>query len=53
VCHSDLHFMQGHFRTRLPAVLGHEAARIGLNEVNAAFGRMRAGEVTRSVITFG
>jgi S-(hydroxymethyl)glutathione dehydrogenase / alcohol dehydrogenase len=28
VCHSDLHFMQGHFRTRLPAVLGHEAAGV-------------------------
>jgi S-(hydroxymethyl)glutathione dehydrogenase/alcohol dehydrogenase len=29
------------------------SARIGLDEVNAAFDRMRAGEVTRSVITFG
>jgi S-(hydroxymethyl)glutathione dehydrogenase/alcohol dehydrogenase len=28
VCHSDLHFVQGHFRTRLPTVIGHEAAGV-------------------------
>ncbi len=26
VCHSDLHYMQGKYRTRLPTVVGHEAA---------------------------
>ena len=26
LCHSDLHFMEGHWQTRLPAVMGHEAA---------------------------
>ena len=25
LCHSDLHFMEGLFRTRLPAVMGHES----------------------------
>ncbi len=28
LCHSDLHFMEGHWQTRLPAVMGHEAAGI-------------------------
>jgi S-(hydroxymethyl)glutathione dehydrogenase/alcohol dehydrogenase len=28
LCHSDLHFMEGTFRTKLPAVLGHESAGI-------------------------
>ena len=28
LCHSDLHFMEGIFRSRLPAVLGHESAGI-------------------------
>lgn len=28
VCHSDLHFIEGTYRTRLPAVMGHEAAGI-------------------------
>lgn len=26
VCHSDLHYLQGKYRTRLPTVVGHEAA---------------------------
>tara|TARA_B100001123_G_scaffold134048_1_gene155500 strand:+ start:1551 stop:2642 length:1092 start_codon:yes stop_codon:yes gene_type:complete len=26
LCHSDLHFMEGNWQTRLPAVMGHEAA---------------------------
>ena len=26
VCHSDLHFVEGKYRTRTPIVLGHEAA---------------------------
>ena len=30
LCHSDLHFMQGKFRTPLPAVLGHESAGVVL-----------------------
>lgn len=37
VCHSDLHFMQGKYRTRTPTVVGHEAAGVVLEvgrEVN-------------------
>jgi S-(hydroxymethyl)glutathione dehydrogenase/alcohol dehydrogenase len=28
LCHSDLHFMEGTFRSRLPAVMGHESAGV-------------------------
>ena len=28
LCHSDLHFMEGLFRTKLPSVMGHESAGI-------------------------
>jgi len=28
LCHSDLHFMEGLFRTRVPSVMGHESAGI-------------------------
>ncbi|RST31123.1 Zn-dependent alcohol dehydrogenase [Sphingomonas ginkgonis] len=28
VCHSDLHFREGHYPTRLPTILGHESAGI-------------------------
>lgn len=28
LCHSDLHFMEGLFRTKLPIVMGHESAGI-------------------------
>jgi S-(hydroxymethyl)glutathione dehydrogenase / alcohol dehydrogenase len=28
LCHSDLHFMEGIFRLRVPAVLGHESAGV-------------------------
>ena len=28
LCHSDLHFMEGTFRTKVPAVAGHESAGI-------------------------
>ena len=28
LCHSDLHFMEGIFRSKLPTVLGHESAGI-------------------------
>ena len=28
VCHSDLHFMEGKYRTRLPAAMGHESAGV-------------------------
>jgi S-(hydroxymethyl)glutathione dehydrogenase/alcohol dehydrogenase len=28
LCHSDLHFMEGTFRSRLPIVMGHESAGI-------------------------
>ena len=29
VCHSDLHFIEGSYKTALPTVLGHEAAGVG------------------------
>ena len=28
LCHSDLHFMEGLFRSKLPSVMGHESAGI-------------------------
>jgi S-(hydroxymethyl)glutathione dehydrogenase/alcohol dehydrogenase len=28
LCHSDLHFMEGTFRSKLPALLGHESAGV-------------------------
>ena len=28
LCHSDLHFMEGLFRLKVPAVLGHESAGV-------------------------
>jgi S-(hydroxymethyl)glutathione dehydrogenase/alcohol dehydrogenase len=28
VCHSDLHFVEGAYRTRLPAAMGHESAGV-------------------------
>jgi S-(hydroxymethyl)glutathione dehydrogenase / alcohol dehydrogenase len=28
LCHTDLHFMDGHLRTAMPAVLGHEVAGV-------------------------
>jgi S-(hydroxymethyl)glutathione dehydrogenase/alcohol dehydrogenase len=28
LCHSDLHFMEGTFRTKVPSVLGHESAGV-------------------------
>lgn len=28
VCHSDLHYMEGKYRTRIPTVVGHEAAGV-------------------------
>lgn len=28
LCHSDLHFMEGHWETKLPAVMGHESSGI-------------------------
>lgn len=30
VCHSDLHYMQGKYKTRMPTVVGHEAAGVVL-----------------------
>jgi S-(hydroxymethyl)glutathione dehydrogenase/alcohol dehydrogenase len=43
VCHSDLHFMQGHFRTRLPTVLGHEAAGV-VTETGADVSYVKPGD---------
>jgi S-(hydroxymethyl)glutathione dehydrogenase/alcohol dehydrogenase len=37
LCHSDLHFVEGTQPTKLPAVLGHEAAGI-VEEVGARSG---------------
>jgi S-(hydroxymethyl)glutathione dehydrogenase / alcohol dehydrogenase len=43
VCHSDLHYMQGKYRTRLPTVVGHEAAGVVL-EVGRDVSYVKAGD---------
>jgi S-(hydroxymethyl)glutathione dehydrogenase/alcohol dehydrogenase len=43
LCHSDLHFMQGKFRTPLPAVLGHESAGV-VSEVGAGVTYVKPGD---------
>lgn len=43
VCHSDLHFVQGHFRTRLPTVIGHEAAGV-VTEVGSDVSYVKPGD---------
>jgi S-(hydroxymethyl)glutathione dehydrogenase / alcohol dehydrogenase len=43
LCHSDLHFMEGTFRTKLPAVLGHESAGI-VEAVGADVTYCKAGD---------
>ena len=43
VCHSDLHYMQGKYRTRLPTVVGHEAAGVVL-EVGSEVSYVKAGD---------
>ena len=43
LCHSDLHFMQGKFRTPLPAVLGHESAGV-VREVGEGVGYVKPGD---------
>jgi S-(hydroxymethyl)glutathione dehydrogenase/alcohol dehydrogenase len=43
LCHSDLHFMTGHFPLRLPAVLGHEAAGI-VTEVGSDVSYVKPGD---------
>src|SRR4051794_7085973 len=43
LCHSDLHFMQGKFRTSLPAVLGHESAGV-VSEVGEGVTYVKPGD---------
>ena len=46
-CHSDLHFMEGHYQYPLPAVLGHESAGV----VEAVGSEVRSVKVGDHVIT--
>jgi S-(hydroxymethyl)glutathione dehydrogenase/alcohol dehydrogenase len=43
VCHSDLHYIAGNFRTRLPTVVGHEAAGI-VTEVGSDVSYVKPGD---------
>jgi len=43
VCHSDLHYIAGHFRTRLPTVVGHEAAGV-VTEVGSDVSYVKPGD---------
>jgi S-(hydroxymethyl)glutathione dehydrogenase/alcohol dehydrogenase len=43
LCHSDLHFMEGIFRSRLPAVLGHESAGV-VEAVSDDVGYVKPGD---------
>jgi S-(hydroxymethyl)glutathione dehydrogenase/alcohol dehydrogenase len=43
VCHSDLHYMQGKYKTRTPTVVGHEAAGVVL-EVGSEVSYVQPGD---------
>jgi S-(hydroxymethyl)glutathione dehydrogenase/alcohol dehydrogenase len=43
ICHSDIHFIEGAWRGRLPAVYGHEAAGI-VESVGAGVDAVRTGD---------
>jgi S-(hydroxymethyl)glutathione dehydrogenase/alcohol dehydrogenase len=43
VCHSDLHFVEGHYPHPLPAVLGHESAGV-VEQVGAEVRTVRPGD---------
>ncbi|MDN5804378.1 MAG: Zn-dependent alcohol dehydrogenase [Microlunatus sp.] len=43
VCHSDLHYIQGKYKTRTPTVVGHEAAGIVL-EVGSEVAYVKPGD---------
>ena len=43
VGHSDLHYMQGKYRTRMPTVVGHEAAGVVL-EVGSDVSYVKPGD---------
>ncbi len=43
LCHSDLHYMEGIFRSKLPAVLGHESAGV-VEEVGANVSYCKPGD---------
>lgn len=43
LCHSDLHFMEGRFRTPLPSVLGHESAGV-VERVGPGVAYVRPGD---------
>ena len=43
VCHSDLHFVQGHYKAPLPMVLGHESAGV-VEQVGSDVGYVKPGD---------
>jgi S-(hydroxymethyl)glutathione dehydrogenase / alcohol dehydrogenase len=43
LCHSDLHFMEGLWPTRLPAVMGHEGAGV-VEAVGAGVDYVKPGD---------
>ncbi len=49
VCHSDLHFIEGTYPTRMPAVLGHEVAGV-VESVGAGVTNVAAGD--RVIVPF-
>ena len=49
VCHSDLHFIEGTYPTRMPAVLGHEVAGV-VESVGPGVSNVAAGD--RVIIPF-
>ncbi|GAB2443265.1 hypothetical protein GCM10027262_60790 [Nocardia tengchongensis] len=50
VCHTDLTYREGGINDQYPFLLGHEAAGIGLDQVEKAFATMKSGLVLRSVV---
>lgn len=50
VCHSDLHYAQGHFPARLPTVLGHESSGI-VEQVGDGVTHVKPGDHVVSCIS--
>ena len=48
ICHSDIHFMQGAWKGKLPAVFGHEAAGVVI-EVGSDVSDLEIGD--RVIVT--
>ncbi len=49
VCHSDLHFMEGSYPTRVPIILGHESAGV-VDKVGEGVTKVKVGD--RVVVAF-